>query len=130
MNATATSTVRVIEIAFTGYPVTDITRARAFYEGVLGLKTSHVFAEGEKQWVEYDIGPGTLAISNMAAEWQPSPQGPSIALEVEDFDAAIEALRTAGTKFALEPIASPMCRMAVISDPDGNGIAIHKRKAR
>jgi predicted enzyme related to lactoylglutathione lyase len=129
MNATPTSTVRVIEIAFTGYPVTDITRARAFYEGVLGLKTSQVFAEGEKQWVEYDIGPGTLAISNMAAEWQPSPQGPSIALEVEDFEAAIEALRAAGTKFVLEPIASPMCRMAVISDPDGNGIAIHKRKA-
>jgi predicted enzyme related to lactoylglutathione lyase len=129
MNATATPTVRVIEIAFTGYPVTDIARARAFYEGVLGLKPSHVFAEGEKQWVEYDIGPGTLAISNMAAEWQPSPQGPSIALEVEDFDTAIEALRAAGTKFPLEPIASPMCRMAVISDPDGNGIAIHKRKA-
>lgn len=130
MNATAKSTVRVIEIAFTGYPVTDIVRARAFYEGVLGLKTSHVFAEGEKQWVEYDIGPATIAISNMAAEWQPSPQGPSAALEVEDFDAAIEALRAAGTKFAIEPMSSPMCRMAIISDPDGNCIAIHKRNAR
>ena len=26
------------KIAFTGIPVTDIKRARAFYEGVLGLK--------------------------------------------------------------------------------------------
>ena len=26
------------EIAFTAYPVTDMTRARQFYEGVLGLK--------------------------------------------------------------------------------------------
>ncbi len=27
-----------MEIAFTGTPVTDIKRPRAFYEGVLGLK--------------------------------------------------------------------------------------------
>lgn len=127
MNAPTSATVGVIEIAFTGYPVTDMARARAFYENVLGLKPSHVFGEGEKQWVEYDIGPGTLAITNFSPEWKPSAQGPSIALEVENFDAAIAALRAAGTKFALEPTASPVCRLAVISDPDGNGIAIHKR---
>jgi catechol 2,3-dioxygenase-like lactoylglutathione lyase family enzyme len=28
----------ITEIAFTGTPVTDIKRARKFYEGVLGLK--------------------------------------------------------------------------------------------
>jgi len=28
----------ITEIAFTGTPVTDIKRAREFYEGVLGLK--------------------------------------------------------------------------------------------
>lgn len=32
------SPIKVTEIAFTGYPVTDIPRARAFYEGVLNLK--------------------------------------------------------------------------------------------
>ena len=40
------------EIAFTAYPVTDMARARAFYEGVLGLtvETNH----GDK-WVEYGL---------------------------------------------------------------------------
>lgn len=117
------------EIAFTGYPVTNMARARAFYENVLGLKPSATFGEGDKQWVEYDVGPATLAITNMAAEWQPSAQGPSVALEVEDFDAAIEALRRAGVTFTVPPTASPVCRLAVCLDPEGNSLALHKRNA-
>ena len=30
--------MRVTEIAYTGTPVTNLERARAFYEGVLGLE--------------------------------------------------------------------------------------------
>jgi hypothetical protein len=30
--------MKVIEVAFTGYPVTDIARAREFYEGALKLE--------------------------------------------------------------------------------------------
>jgi hypothetical protein len=37
--------MKVTEIAFTGYPVTNLKRARQFYEGVLGLKPSHVFGD-------------------------------------------------------------------------------------
>ena len=121
------SAVRVKEIAFTGYPVTDLPRARAFYEGVLGLKQALAFEHGGAAWIEYEIGGGTLAISNMMPEWKPSPDGPSIALEVEDFDAAVAALRTAGTKFLLEPMVGQTCSLAVVADPDGNGVAIHRR---
>lgn len=127
--STTASSVRVIEIAFTGYPVTDVARARAFYEGVLGLKTSTTFVDGDKHWIEYDVGPATLAITNMAPDWKPSAQGPSAALEVADFDQAIAALRAAGVKFAVEPMPSPVCRLAVVLDPDGNSVAIHKRNA-
>lgn len=127
MSTTTAGSVRVIEIAFIGYPVNDVPRARAFYETVLGLKPSAVFGEGDKQWIEYDVGPSTLAISNMAPEWQPSAQGPSIALEVEDFDVAIAALKAAGVTFTLAPTASPVCRLAVVLDPEGNSVAIHKR---
>ena len=54
-------TMRATNIAFTGIPVTDIKRARAFYEGVLGLKVSGEFGEGV--WIEYEIGDDTLAIT-------------------------------------------------------------------
>ncbi len=122
--------MKITAIAFVGYPVTDMARARAFYEGVLGLKTGDVWEEGGKAWVEFDIGAATLAISNMAPDmWKPSPDGPGVALEVDDFDAAIAHLRAAGVKFYVEPMPSPMCRMAVVGDPDGNSVVIHKKGA-
>lgn len=120
---------RVTEIAFTGYPVTDLAAARAFYEGVLQLKTSSVFDCGTGQWIEYEIGPGTLAITNMSPDWKPSSSGPSVALEVADFNEAISALRAASAKFVLEPTESPVCQLAVVLDPSGNSLTIHKRKA-
>ena len=70
-----------------------------------------------------------LAISNMSEEWKPSPNGGGVALEVEDFDAAIADLKEKNVTFYAEPFASPVCRMALISDPDGNSICIHKRNA-
>ncbi len=118
----------VIEIAFTCYPVTDLRRARRFYEDVLGLKESRFFGTGDAGFVEYDIGPGTLAIGNMAPDWKPSPGGGSVGLEVEDFEAAIARLRSSGCAFRLEPFETPVCHMAVVSDPDGNSITIHRRK--
>ncbi|MDF3058589.1 MAG: Glyoxalase/bleomycin resistance protein/dioxygenase [Rariglobus sp.] len=126
-NATASSPIRVLEFAFTGYPVTDVARARAFYEGVLGLKTGMVWEEADHAWIEYDAGGHTLAINNSSKEWKPSASGPAIALEVEDFDATIAALKERSVRFTVEPFQSPVCRIAVILDPDGNSLAIHKR---
>lgn len=120
----------VNEIAFTGYPVTEIKRARAFYEGLLNLKASATFEHDGKSWIEYDIGAGTLAISNMSPDqWKPSSQGPVSVLEVDDFDAAVAVLKDAGVPFSVEPMDSGVCRMAIVSDPDGNSLGVHKRKA-
>lgn len=122
--------IKATDIAFTGYPVTDIARARAFYEGVLGLKSAAVFEHEGRHWIEYEIGPATLAITNMSADkWKPSPDGPSVALEVADFDVAVGVLRAKKTVFVLEPFDSGVCRMAIVSDPDGNSLAIHQRRA-
>jgi predicted enzyme related to lactoylglutathione lyase len=114
------------KIAFTGIPVTDIKRARAFYEGALGLKPSAEFAEGV--WIEYSLGPDTLAIGSVGDQWKPSEDGTSVAIEVEDFETAINNLKAAKVHFAAEGIESPSCRMAVVQDPDGNKIIIHKLK--
>ncbi|HYC72109.1 MAG TPA: VOC family protein [Opitutaceae bacterium] len=121
--------MNVTGLAFTGYPITDVPRARAFYEGVLGLRPGTVFQHEQNFWIEYEVGAGTLAVSNMSAGmWKPSPDGPSAALEVEDFDAAARALRAAGAKFVVEPMDSGPCRMAIVADPDGNSLIIHHRK--
>lgn len=123
-------TIRIREFAFTGYPVTDMARAREFYEGVLGLKTGMVWEEAGRAWIEYDLGGHTLAINNSTPQWKPSRDGPALALEVEDFDATVTALRERGVRFTVEPLEVPTCRLAVVLDPDGNSLAVHQRKVR
>ena len=102
--------LQITEIAFSCYPVTDIARARKFYEGVLGLKPTMLFGEpGEMQWTEYDIGSGTLALGAGSPDWKPTPDGCGVGLEVADFDAAIQHLREHNVKFRMEPIPKPPC---------------------
>jgi len=120
--------MKAIEIAFVGYPVTDLARARRFYEGTLGLQVTHSFGGEDTAWIEYDIGPHTLAIGNGMADWQPSPQGATAALEVDDFDEALERIKRDGVPVAFGPEETPVCRMIGVSDPDGNTLIIHKRK--
>ena len=122
--------MKITEVAFTGYPVTDMARARKFYEGVLGLTVSRTWGEKDNpQWVEYDIGAGCLAIVTGGAEsWPAANGGPAAALEVEDFTAALAELKKAGVKFQWEPQESPVCSMAVVLDPDENRVVIHRRK--
>ncbi len=119
--------LKVIELAFCCYAVTDMKRARAFYEGVLNLKPTTVTDSEHNQWVEYEFGPYALAIGCAPGMFKPSPDGCAAALEVEDFDAAIKELRERNVKFRMEPMDCPSCRMAMIFDPDGNTICIHKR---
>lgn len=119
--------MKVSEIAFSCYPVTDIVRARAFYEGLLGLTATMDHETPGGHWVEYEIGNGTLAIGK-ASGWEPSKQGCSVGLEVDDFDAAVAELQAADVPFVLGPLETPVCHMAFVGDPDGNSVCIHKRK--
>ena len=100
--------MKVTEMAFSGYPVTDLPRARKFYEGVLGLVPSWVNGTEETAWVEYQIGPSILAITNMAKEWKPSPDGPSVALEMDNFEEAIEELKSQHIQILIEPFETPV----------------------
>ena len=118
--------MKIKEIGFVAIPVTDIPRARKFYEEVLGLKVSDEMMSGK--WIEYSVGDDTLAIANVGDQWTPSDQGTGAAFEVEDFDEAIRRLKDRHVRFAAEPFETPCCHMAVIQDPDGNKLMIHKLK--
>ena len=121
-----TATHKVKEVAFIGYPVKDMKRAKAFYETVLGLTSTHYGESDWGQWQEYDIGACTLALARIDG-WDPTGGGVSVALEVENFDASIKKLKECGVSFTMEPIETGVCRMAGILDPEGNSLTIHKR---
>jgi predicted enzyme related to lactoylglutathione lyase len=118
--------LKVNEVAFFAYAVTDLVRSRTFYEDILGLKPT-MLKEG-MPWIEYNIGATTLGIG-VSENWKPSRDGASAALEVENFDDAIATLKSNAIPFEMGPLETPVCHMAIIRDPDGNKICIHKRKA-
>jgi predicted enzyme related to lactoylglutathione lyase len=117
------------KVAFTMYPVRDAQRARAFYERTLGLTVGSASSTGT--WTEYDLpGGGCLALF-ATEDIEPSAgAGGTIAFEVEDLDALIARLKAEGVTFKAEMIHSPVCRMAVILDSEGNSILLHELKRK
>jgi predicted enzyme related to lactoylglutathione lyase len=115
------------KVAFTMVPVQDPARARAFYEGTLGLTVGKHSSNGV--WTEYDLpGGGCLALFATQDIKPSADSGGSIALEVEDLDASIARLESEGVRFKAEMIHSPVCRMSVILDSEGNSIILHQLK--
>ena len=117
------------KVAFTMYPVKDSKRARSFYEGTLGLTVGSHSENGV--WTEYDLpGGGCLALFAGDAMKPSAEYGASVALEVDDLDAEIARLKGAGVEFKAEMIHSPVCRMSVLLDSEGNSIILHELKKR
>ncbi len=121
--------MKVSEFAFVIYPATDAARARAFYEGIIGLRCTVAHQDGGQFWLEFEVGPHTLGVGNEPF-LKPSGDGPHLVLEVEDFDATIAHLHRHGVPFAVEPFESPLCRAAIVTDPDGNKLGLHRRHPR
>jgi predicted enzyme related to lactoylglutathione lyase len=112
-------------VAFFAYPVSNIERARKFYEGVLGLRVSLNFQD---TWIEYDISGATLAITTMIKELKPGAPGGFIGIEVDDIDSEAARLKSKGAVLKVDTFDTPGCRIAVFADPDGNGINLHQMK--
>jgi catechol 2,3-dioxygenase-like lactoylglutathione lyase family enzyme len=119
--------LKILEFAFVCYPVTELARARDFYERILGFQPASFWGDNTKGWIEYEVGPHTLALTNFSDDWKPSAQGVTLGLEVEDLDQTVAELENHQVQFSLKLTQSPVCRFAIIQDPDGNKLFIHKR---
>lgn len=109
--------------------VTDMRRAMEFYAGVLGGKTVFQFPpDGDAVFLTLQFGVTELGIGMMSGnpihgQEQRPAKGHRIELciNVEDTDAAVEALREIGARVVLEPVDQPWGeRAAYVEDPDGN----------
>lgn len=113
-------------IAFTMFPIEDATRARDFYENVLGFTRGLASPSGA--WTEYDLaGGGCLALFRHPDPAFARPAGgASVAFEVTDLDALNERLRAAGVRYQGDVVRGPHCRMSNILDTEGNAIILHQ----
>ena len=110
--------MEVTRVDFIALPVEDLARADAFYGETLGL-ARNPHSSGE-QWVEYETGNLTLALSKF---------GGSLALGVGDIGQAREELEQADVQFAMDTFDSGVCNGAPFTDPDGNRVQLHRRYA-
>ena len=118
--------MKIKEIAFVCCAVSDMSRARAFYEGILGLKPYGQVGP-DPYSNDYDVGAGMFAIERNP-DWPLSPDGMSVTFEVDDFETAVGHLRDRDVAFFLGPTETKVCHWAAFRDPDGNRLVIHKRK--
>lgn len=112
-------------------PVKDMTRARAFYEGCLGLEPGGFKPDGK---FVYAVGGSTLALF-------PKPEGTkadhtAVSFQVDDIATSIKELKEAGVVFedydfpGLKTV-DHVCvlgaeKAAWFKDPEGNYLCLHE----
>lgn len=106
-------------------PVTDLSRAKAFYSEVFDFELS-VTEGGPNPLVTLPTADGK-GVAGHLYPGKPAPEGtgPTVHLEVpgrlEDTAARVEP---AGGKLVSPPIAIPVGRFVYALDPDGNSIGL------
>jgi catechol 2,3-dioxygenase-like lactoylglutathione lyase family enzyme len=112
--------------------VTDIDRAKKFYEEILGFQTIEDRSDG----VTYQAGGGTWFLV-YPSQFAGTNKATCMTFEVSDLDAAVKELRDRGVVFeeydfpglkTLDGIAEIQGeRGAWFKDPDGNILAVGQR---
>jgi len=52
-----------------------------------------------------------------------------IAFEVDDVDKTLREIMAKGAGIKMVPFATPVCRNAIATDPDGNVVGLHQKNA-
>ena len=110
------------------FRVSDVEKATAFYEKVIGLKRipRPDFGFGGA-W--YGIGNNALhIISSENHGRKPDPLGAHVAFDVEDFEETKRSLKEMGIEFLEAPSNMGAGRQLWVVDPDGNTVELRTEK--
>ena len=109
---------------FVSVPVRDLDRAKTFYGETLGIPGN---PQAHESYPEFETG--NLTISLLVSSDDFTPTSSSIALRVQDVVEARKQLEGVGVEFDGEMFDTGVCHVAFFKDPDGNGLALHRRYA-
>lgn len=122
------------ELASVRYLVDDVAAATDFYTAHLGF-TLH--SNPSPAFADVVRGPLRLLLSGPASSGARATPGDFAApgrnrihLGVDDLDAEIDRLRTAGVSFRGDVVAGPGGRQILLTDPAGNLIELFEPAAR
>lgn len=115
-------------IDLSGYMVKEAPRAIAFYRDVLGLEPVMLYPDD--RGAEYELPDGsTFGLWGGGGKVMPFQPSNGILFAVADLDAAVAAVEAHGVNVIMRN-ETPVCRMAMINDTEGNIVTLHQRKAR
>lgn len=119
--AEQTAQLRGLDVVF--YTVKDMTRARAFYESLFGIKPT---MESD-YWVEYGLPDGsTLALAkDPSTDWASSH---GLMLGVVDREEAAKKARELGGTITDRKFEGESCGAYECIDTEGNYLYLHQRK--
>ena len=107
-----------IEVAFTGVPVSELTRGRDFFERLFGAPPDVLVNENEVMWQIADAAWLYVVVD-------PPRAGHALAaVSVPDLDVALQELSSRGIEPAVVEQVGEAARKATVLDPDGNSVDI------
>ena len=118
--------------ATTMLPVTNVARARSFYEEKLGLRPREISPSGE---ILYETDGSTLALYPRAEP--PKADHTAISFTVPNIEREVQELRSRGVAFELYDMPNTIQRDGIyqmgsekaawMKDPDGNILCLHQK---
>jgi len=100
----------------------DLSRSRAFYKDVIGLR---VAVDRMPRWVEFELGGGaTLGLHPRSELLAVRPGSLQLGFTVENVDGFVADCAAMRVPIFQDPYDEPFGRIAVIGDPDGYPIQI------
>lgn len=109
-------------------PVTDMARAIAFYEPVLGLSLRREKMDGADLAVFPYDDPATGGALAKIDGVLPSPQGAIVYLHTDDLAATLDRVASAGGECVFGPIdlGNEIGTVALFTDSEGNRVGLHQ----
>jgi catechol 2,3-dioxygenase-like lactoylglutathione lyase family enzyme len=110
---------------FISLPTRDLERSKQFYGETLGLPRSE-----DTDFTGFDAGDVTVLLVDpdaIGVAFSPNQNG--FALRVADVATARTELEAKGVQFFGEVVDTGVRTMAFFTDPDGNGLVLHRRNA-
>lgn len=110
-------------------PVTDLTRAKQFYERALGVEVTETEMGPNKMgWFPMEMGAAGAAGTLIQGDgYTPSHQGSLVYLHVDKIDPTLDAIRGSGGKTLMPRTSiSEHGFIAHFEDSEGNRVALHE----
>ena len=121
--------ITIEKVDFIGIPVVENATGDAWFGETLGLWERN--PRSNERWVEFEAPNVTLALVPEAykpGDHVPLPFG-AFAIRVDDVDEEKERLSAADVEFVGETFDSGVCKGAMFTGLDGNGMLLHHRYA-